>query len=151
MTIQPTLGGGHAYPSSVWPDLEAVVIVQFRHDIPSATMLDANENPATFPVKVGTATTVDLASWMPYLRVEIIPGGSGDAVVEQTSVMDVEMFASDRGSMWQLASAANASMLRLSKSQYVDLVTVQSPPAYRSYSNPGIFRAVATYELTTRA
>jgi len=125
---------GLTHPANVWPDLEGLVIAALRAALPD--------------VQADTETGPDMQRRLPMALVQQVPGGGGDGVVEQQSLLDVSWFAADRSAMWQLAGRGHAVLVNLDG---VDLVLPRDPPASVPYNNPGVFRAISTYQITTRA
>jgi len=123
-------------PLNRWPDVQRLLVGYLGGRLLGVT--------------VATATDVTLVDKLPLLRPQRIPGGSADWITEE-SIVDLTAFAADEGGMWDLAARAHSAMLELTGSNVVDTAACSSSFGYVSYSNPGVWRAEATYRLTTRA
>jgi hypothetical protein len=101
---------------------------------------------------VGTTIPLNVKMLLPYVRVIRAPGGGrGSSNVERLSNLDVEVLASSWELMDALAGIADAGILGLKGTHFVDWVEITDPPHYVDFADPAVFRSIATYELTTRA
>lgn len=123
----------------MWGDVENAVATWLRGRMPGVRV--ANEIPA------------NLENVVPVVVVRVVPGGGNDRITD-TCPVDVECFGADRDAMWALAAQAHEHLLAASGAiaggLLLDSVATQSRPGEVPYGNPGVRRAIASYEVDTR-
>ncbi|MFJ2702975.1 hypothetical protein ACIO3R_07220 [Streptomyces sp. NPDC087428] len=124
----------------MWADIELAVISGVRARLPGARVTDE------LPDKLETR--------LPLVWVRVM--GGGDDRVTDTATVDVQTFAATRAAMWELAEQARTAVHALAATHdsgqrvVIDDVTTAARPAEVPYGNPGVRRAVASYEVATR-
>lgn len=125
--------------TEVWPDMEVAVMTGMRARLTGVRVT------AEVPPKVETV--------LPVVVVQV--AGGADTHTSDTVTVDVEAFAADRASMWQLAERARRAVHALAAAVagtvVIDTVDTVQRPVPVPYGNPAVRRAIATYTLTTRA
>lgn len=123
----------------MWGDVEKAVAAHLR-GLMTGTRV-ANEVPAK------------LVENLPVVVVRVPPGGRDDGITDRCLV-DVEAFGATREAMWELAKTARTHLLaasgRPAGGLLLDSVTTVARPGEVAYGNPGVRRAIATYEVTSR-
>ncbi|MFF2525896.1 phage tail termination protein [Streptomyces liangshanensis] len=125
----------------MWADTELLVITGLRARLTGVRVTDE------LPDK--------LEGKLPLVWVRVV-GGADDRVTD-TATVDVQAFAATRVLMWELAEKTRQAMHALAATHdpgqlvVVDDVTTAARPAEVPYGNPSLRRAVATYEVATRA
>lgn len=87
--------------------------------------------------------------------VRVARAGGSDDFHNDYARLDVEVFGSSRGQMWDYAERARDAMHLLAGNavggRLVDTVSTDVAPFWLDYGNPAVHRAIATYRLTLRA
>lgn len=121
----------------MWPDLEMTVGSGLRGVIPG---------------RVVTRLPANLESVLPVTRVTRGPG-SDDGVTD-APLVDVETFAGDRVTMWQVAEQTRQALHALAgtvvNGVLIDAVSTATGPVPVDYENPAVERAVASYRVELR-
>lgn len=121
----------------MWPDVEALAVAYLR---------------TALGVRVSTKLPGNLEAAMPMVRVTRGPG-SDDGLTD-SPLLDVEVFASNPGQMWQYAEQARQAMHALAGQAVdgvlVDTVDTAAAPTRVDYENPAVERAVASYRMGLR-
>ncbi|WP_326592851.1 hypothetical protein [Streptomyces brevispora] len=125
----------------MWADIELALMKGLRPLLPGVRVVDE------LPDKVETR--------LPLVSVQVA-GGADDRVTDTVTV-DIAAFAATRAAMWVLAEQARVAMHALAATHIsgmglvIDTVETASRPVEVPYGNPALRRAIATYEVASRA
>lgn len=127
----------------VFPNVEKALIGWLKTNLPDVAVyseLPLNWDPPT----------VDP---LPAILVQRIPAGSGGQEFESTPVLDINLYAGDRASLWVLVQQVEPVVVnfpRQSSGSYIDNLTWKTPFGFMSYENRAVRRAFGSVELLTR-
>lgn len=128
----------------VFPNVEKALIGWLKSNLPTSVAVYSElplswDPPATDP--------------LPAIMVQRIPSGSGGQEYESTPVLDINVYAADRASLWDLVQQVEPLIVgfpRQSAGAYVDSLTWKTPFGFMAYENRAVRRAFGSVELLTR-
>jgi hypothetical protein len=127
----------------VFPNVEKALIGVLKSSFPTVDVFSEMplnwDPPATDP--------------LPAILVQRIPAGAGGQEYESTPVLDINVYAADRASLWALVQQVEPVIIafpRRSEGAYVDNLTWKTPFGSMAYENRAVRRAFGSIELLTR-
>jgi len=127
----------------VFPNVEKALIGWLKSNLPDVAVyseLPLSWNPPTDP--------------LPAILVQRIPAGSGGQEYESTPVLDINLYAADRSSLWDLVQQVEPIIVNFPRQSaaaaYVDNLVWHTPFGFMSYENRAVRRAFGSVELLTR-
>ncbi|PZE23857.1 hypothetical protein [Curtobacterium sp. MCBD17_028] len=134
--------------NGLFPDVEQLVI-GFVHRILDPLVDGGIDVVSELPMDWDATVTPDK---VPLVMVERTPGpGSTNTQYETALSVDITVFHTDRGSLWDLVRPLEAALPSIPDTGEVDELAVPSTFGSLAYKNPKVRRAVATIELVARA